>query len=396
MPARMFGRRIPSYRHHRGSGQAVVTLDGRDHYLGKYGSVASRAEYDRLIGEWMAHGRRLPAPAGGPADLTVAELILAYLRHAETYYVKNGEPTSELANIKAALKPLRALFGRTPAAEFGPLRLKAVRQRYVVEKLCRNECNKRTGKVVRVFRWGVEQELIPATVHHGLTAVAGLRKGRCEARESAPVRPVPEAHVEAVRLLVTPTVRAMIDVQLATGARPGEVCMMRTCDLDTTGGVWVYTPRDHKTSHHDRERTIYLGPVAQAAIRDRLRPDVPEAYIFSPRRAKEEWAAARRAARKTPMTPSQHARKRKARPKLAPGGCYDPRSYAHAIASACHRAGIDRWGPNRLRHLAATRLRKRFGLEGARVILGHSSPAITTVYAEQDRSRAAEIMAQVG
>jgi hypothetical protein len=47
----------------KGSGQAVVTLDGRDFYLGPSGSVASRAEYDRLIGEWMANGRA-PPPAG--------------------------------------------------------------------------------------------------------------------------------------------------------------------------------------------------------------------------------------------------------------------------------------------------------------------------------------------
>jgi hypothetical protein len=39
----------PSYRHHKPSGQAVVTLDGRDFHLGRPGSPESRAEYDRLI-----------------------------------------------------------------------------------------------------------------------------------------------------------------------------------------------------------------------------------------------------------------------------------------------------------------------------------------------------------
>jgi hypothetical protein len=29
--------RTPSYRHHKPSGQAVVTLEGRDIYLGRYG-----------------------------------------------------------------------------------------------------------------------------------------------------------------------------------------------------------------------------------------------------------------------------------------------------------------------------------------------------------------------
>lgn len=56
----MVDRRIPSYRRHKHSGQAVVTLDGRDFYLGPWRSKVSRTEYDRLIGEWLANGRRLP------------------------------------------------------------------------------------------------------------------------------------------------------------------------------------------------------------------------------------------------------------------------------------------------------------------------------------------------
>ena len=45
---------VPKYRLHRASGQAVVTIQGRDFYLGPWKSKASRVEYDRLIGEWLA------------------------------------------------------------------------------------------------------------------------------------------------------------------------------------------------------------------------------------------------------------------------------------------------------------------------------------------------------
>ncbi len=48
----------PKYRHHKPSGQAIVTLNGVAHYLGRWKSKASRVEYDRLIGEWLANGRR--------------------------------------------------------------------------------------------------------------------------------------------------------------------------------------------------------------------------------------------------------------------------------------------------------------------------------------------------
>ena len=77
----------PKYRMHRASGQAVVTLDGRDFYLGPHGSTASRQEYDRLIGEWLAAGRRLPRQGGGDAsDLTFVELVAGFWKHAQVYY----------------------------------------------------------------------------------------------------------------------------------------------------------------------------------------------------------------------------------------------------------------------------------------------------------------------
>ena len=56
---RSVSHRVPSYRRHKPSGQAVVTISGRDIYLGKWNTAASRAEYDRLIGEWLAGGRCL-------------------------------------------------------------------------------------------------------------------------------------------------------------------------------------------------------------------------------------------------------------------------------------------------------------------------------------------------
>ena len=78
--------RTPSYRLHRPFGQAVVTLGGRDFYLGKNGSPGSRAEYDRMLVEWISNGRRLPGPASGRgSDTTVNELLLAYRRHDDGY-----------------------------------------------------------------------------------------------------------------------------------------------------------------------------------------------------------------------------------------------------------------------------------------------------------------------
>jgi hypothetical protein len=91
MPAAVSHFRTPSYCCHKGSGQAVVTLNGRDAYLGKYGTKASRAEYDRLIAEWLANGRCLPDAA---ADRDVNEVIHEFWQHAQSYYRRPDDSVS--------------------------------------------------------------------------------------------------------------------------------------------------------------------------------------------------------------------------------------------------------------------------------------------------------------
>jgi integrase len=383
--------RVPSYRRHRPSGQAVVTLDGRDHYLGPYGSPESRVEFQRLLAEYLSGGLRASSRA---ADLTVNEMLVEYLKFADRYYLKAGEPTKEPEDIRYASRPLRQLYGHTLAAEFGPLRLKAVRQAMIDSGLCRNVINQRVGRLIRAFKWAVSEELIPASVHHGLQAVAGLRRDRSGARESEPVKPVPMEFVEAVRPVVSRQVWAMIQLQLLTGARPGEICSMRTRDIDTGGRVWIYTPESHKTEHCDRPRRIYLGPKAVEVVKPWLRPEL-EAFLFSPAEAMTEQRAGQRRNRKKPVQPSQRSRK-KAKPKKRPGDRYDTDSYRRAIAYGCKRAGIPQWHPHRLRHNTATVLRREFNLDVARAALGHATTPITERYAERDEALVIEAMLRVG
>jgi integrase len=397
--------RIPRYRLHKPTGLAVVTIGGRDVYLGRHDTPESRAEYDRHIAEWLATGRRpTVAESGCGSDLTINEMFEAYLAWADTYYVKNGQPTSEPACIRLAIRPLRKLYGDTLAREFGPLRLKAVRQAMIDNDLCRNEVNKRVRHILRAFKWAVAEEMVPPSVHHGLKAVSGLRRGRADVRESEPVKPVPDAFVDAVRLHVSRQIRAMMDLQRLSGMRPGEVCIMRTIDIDTTGRVWIYTPQSHKTEHHGRERRIYLGPAAQEILRPWLRTELT-AYLFQPREAEAERRAEQRRNRKTPVQPSQRNR-RKRHPQQTPGVRYTTIAYGGAISRGIAKANreaeklgmppMPRWGPHRLRHNAATRLRREFGLDVARAVLGHSTPVVTEVYAELDGAKAAEAMERVG
>jgi hypothetical protein len=199
--------RIPSYRRHKPSGQAVVTLNGKDFYLGPWDSKLSRAEYERLVGEWLANARQLPSISKADG-LTIVELLTSYLSFAKDYYSENGEPTSEYVGMRDAVTPVRKLYSRTLVTGFGPLGLKTVRQKMVEKGYCRTEVNRRVNRIRRVFRWGVENELVPAHVLDALRAVSPLKRGRTEAPEREPVRPVPDEHVDSVLPFVARQVSA--------------------------------------------------------------------------------------------------------------------------------------------------------------------------------------------
>lgn len=400
-----FSPPTPKYRKHRASGQAVVTLNGRDCYLGPYGTSTSRIEYDRRIAEWLASGRNLTA--NGVSDLTVIELCATFWRHAKAYYVKDGCPTSMLGGIKRAIDPLRQLYGRTLVMEFGPKRLKALRHELLqAGRTNRTTINKRIGIVKQMFEWGVAEELVPPSVFQALAAVKGLRKGRTTAREPEPVMPVDDATVDATLPCLPVVVADMVRFQRLTGCRPGEVCRLRPCDVDRSSAVWSYRPTSHKCQHHDRERIVYIGPKAQALLLPyMLRP--ADTHCFSPAESAQKQRDARHAARKTPLKyGNRPGTNRKARPKRGPADRYSKDAYGRAIARGIDRANKQRaaagatplphWHANRLRHSAGTEIRQKFGLEAAQVVLGHAKADVTQIYAERDMTLAVEVMREVG
>lgn len=406
-------RSVPKYRKHRASGQAIVSIGGRDFYLGPWGTKASRVEYDRLITEWLANDRQ---PIIGPNEapsLTVAEVVARYWAFARKYYRKGGRETSSVDSIRRALKPVRALYGQTLAHDFGPRALKAVRHKMVVAGWSRGTVNKRIAIIKRMVKWAVGEELIPPSIYHGLQAVGGLHKGRTEAPEPEAVKPVPEALVQATLPELPEVVADMVRFQRLTGCRPAEVCMVRPCDVDRSGQVWEYRPESHKTEHHGRERVILVGPKAQSVLAPYLlRPS--EAYCFSPTDTVRKKLVMRHANRKTPLNQGNRpGTNRKRKPLRSAGDCYTRDSYRRAIHKTIDKinrqrkkealtAGtkkpelMEKWCPNRLRHSTATEIRKKFGLEAAQVVLGHAAADVTQVYAERDLELARRVIGEVG
>jgi integrase len=340
-----------------------------------------------------------PGPDRDPSSLTIAELLAAWRVYARQQY---PDQRGEFMMVECALRPLETFHSAELVADFGPKKLKAVRELMVegyksggkfYRGCCRKQVNAQAQRITRVFKWAVSEELAPAGLAHALSSVAGLKRGRTIAPDLPPVEPVDEAVVEATLPLVSALVAAMVRVQLLAGCRPGEVCIVRPCDVDRSGEVWEYRPAKHKTEHYGKARVIYIGPQAQEVLRPYLERD-PESFCFSGRESKLWWHARRRLDRKTAVQPSQLDR---SKAKAAqPGKGFDRQSYSKAIERACKRHGIPHWHPNQLRHTAATKVREQFGLEAAQVILGHSRADVTQVYAERNTAAGRDVMGKIG
>lgn len=369
--------RVPKYCRQKSAGRvdrAYVKIDGRKISLGIFNSPDSRAKYAEILSGFakgVPHGQNSkPLENNAKNDLspgqgaTISELTVAFLDFAKGYYPTGGEYGDHVR----AVRPLCKLHGTTLAKDFGPRALKAVRQSLVDRGLARNTINKQTRRIVNLFRWATEEEILPATVHHALQAVRPLRRGRSSAREPQQVRPVDAATVEATLAELPTVLQNMIRLQLLLGCRPGELLGMRPCDIVRTGEVWVYTPSSHKTEHFGHSRTIAIGPRGQDILL-RYLARASDAVCFETRASD---------------------------PRRPVGVPYTTDSYRRALQRAAKRAGVASWFPHQLRHTAATDVRARFGLEAAQVVLGHHNASITQVYAERDATLAEKVAMAVG
>jgi integrase len=362
----------PRYCLHKATGRAVVYLDGKAHYLGPHGSAESKAAYKALIAEWS--GRLESAnstSAVAPAAPTIAEALSQYKGHCERYY-----QSREIDNLREALRTVRELYGKSLLSSFGPLQLRAVRDRWIGKGLARHTINARMKRIRRFFRWCVSFELVDAKILERLDSVEPLMPGR-GGRETIPKKPVLWETVEATLPHLPAMVRDMVLFGWHTGSRPSEICALTTGMIDQSGDVWIATLDRHKNAHRDQSREVPIGRAAQAIISTWLLPDRPDEPIFSPLRVDD--------------------RQPKRKGKRRPGRVYSRSAFAQVIRRACNRAGIDpAWSPNALRHSFATRLRDAAGLEVASIALGHRRPDTTLIYSSAAKGRMLDAIKEVG
>jgi integrase len=424
--------KTPSYRLHRASGRAIVTIAGHDHYLGEFESEKSRDRYDQLIAEWLRNGRPVSDTRGAAVvghKIAVRELLAIYLQNM------NADGVSQ-RQYRAAFRLLNRMYGETPAENFGPLALKSLRDQLARMRatrwcwrsqkftqlpttLARRTINLYINGILLLFRWGVENERISANVSHALDRVAPLKPGAKGVRSDVIIEPAPDEDVDAVMAIASPEIAAMISLQRLTGMRAGELVQMRTCDIDRSAAVWKYSPLHHKTERYGKTRTIHFGPRAQKIIEPFLRLDL-HAYIFSPRDALANRYARLRETSKESQQSLEWRRVWKARQRRSAGigpravhDHYSVSSYGCAIRSLCLKVdrlrkangtyrGPCEWHSHRLRHSAATDVAEQFGEDATRALLGHSDVRTTRIYVKQDvytkrdDALSANVMSEVG
>ena len=390
--------KIPKLCNNKSRGRAFV-LEGRKKiYLGKWGTPETEAAYRRYVHQLTGGAKPRPASAN---EITIIELVAAFLDAHSSYYMKGGQQTGQLARFKAAAEFPVYYYGETVACEFGPARLIECRKHMEESgRFSRTYINTLVVCLRGVFKWGVERELIPASVLTALQAVSPLKRGRSAAKENKAVQPVPPEVVDATCEHLPPTIAAMVRVQRLTGMRPGEVCAMRAGDVNTTAAVWVYTLRTDKTDYRraaDQKKKIPIGPKAQAVLLPYLieKEGTPDAFVFSPIDAANERTRELRASRRTPTTKQTRDRDARARRRELKE-YYTTDSYGKAIERATRAAGLPHWRPNQLRHLYASEIRAKYGLEAAQVLLGHANANVTQIYAERDYNKAAAIAEKEG
>ena len=220
----------------------------------------------------------------------------------------------------------------------------------------RTNVNRMVGRILQIFKYAIENEMIDVAVLTRLQTVAPLFAGKTKATDNPPRHAVDQDEIDTVREIVRPMVKDLIDHQLFTGARSGELLTLTTPEMiEQTGNVWKANLDDHKCVHHGQTRTLHFGPQAKVILKKYVTETTGQRLFNITRTA-----------------------------------------YCRAITRACEKAGIDRWTPHWLRHTFCIRVREQYGIEAAQTLAGHKTSEMTDRYSSKMDKLASETAAAVG
>ena len=154
---------------HHPSGKGYAWRKGKQIYFpGDFGSPESVMAYRRFLSE-IAGEKPLP----DKSEYTVAELFEAWFKEHEAT-CPNKKYSHYLQCCKSVIS---RCYASTLAADFGPRKLRDVRDGMVESGWAMSTINQRVGRIKKVFKWGVSSELVPPDVMHSLYSLSGIVAG---------------------------------------------------------------------------------------------------------------------------------------------------------------------------------------------------------------------------
>lgn len=377
--------RIPKYRRFIPRNRGFVEWKGKRYYLpGDYGSPQSQKAYQEFLRKNVLTGDPGEIAVSAPGDnkdaLPLANLVAAYLAHARNHY---GEGRTEYGNCFNAIKPFLKRFKHLRAAEVGP-KLLAEYQEGLANTLATNAAtNLREGyirskinRIVRMYGWGVSQELVLAETHLALKQVKPIQARRSNASPSDPVTLVEWKHVLPVIVAAKPTIRAMLTLQWLTGVRSDSLCNATPGQFTREDDRLMLWRPKHKNEYRGVQLIVPIGPRAMKVIGPFISTKRPDEAIFSPRDT-----AAQRGQRRV----NKRYRER-----------YDTGSYYQAVTRLQKSIGVPRWSPHQVRHAKGAAINDDYGAEAAQAVLGHESLDTTKIYTERRLGVAIAMARQFG
>ena len=280
---------------------------------------------------------------------------------------------------------LVSLYGDIDTAAFDINCLLTVRNEFIQKRFVRQKINWRVRIIQYIFRWGASRKIVPASVWNELKTLIPIKKGEYDLPESKERQIVSLADIEKTLEKLSPVIRAMVIIHLATAARPTEICELRIENIDRrTEDLWAVKLNHHKMDYQENAETKILY-LARKEI-DILLPIIgerTEGYIFRPIDAvqyeKERRATGAVFVKKQPSRVARDAERAK-NPKQKVRECYDCTAYYKAVYRACKRAGVAQWFPYQLRHTGVTLIGLEHGVEAAQHTAGHKDIRTTLRY----------------
>lgn len=349
---------------HKGRARARWTSGGIRHEIdlaAEGDDAAINAALSRLHNRLSVDPMAAPR---SPADYLVSELLRDYVaaRRAE------GIAAWPLKKLRFSFAKLNAIHAETAVNDFGPRAFHEFLS-VLAKGLKRTTIEKDARHIRQAWKWAAQTERIPESAYRALTVVDVPRT----AGRSKTITPADPAEVrKTIRKLPAP-LAALVQIQLATGARPSELLDLTPGQLIRKGkftaagiqytvppGQWV---RVIDTSKTGIPRLIYFPPASVAILSRLCRGRPADRPIFRP---------------------ADHTHRG--------GERYSAGGYRQAVRRAAKLAGVQPWNPYQLRHLRKAQVMESLGADAAKALLGHSSPVMTARYAagKIDAGRAAK------